>query len=48
MEKIKVTVSLQEKKGIFQAVLQYKDKKGKKQYKWNTTGVKIVKGKKEN
>ena len=46
MEKIKVTVSLQEKKGIFQAVLQYKDEKGKKHYKWNTTGVKIVKGKK--
>lgn len=47
MEKIKVTVSLQEKKGIFQAVLQYKDVNGKKQYKWQTTGVKIVKGHKK-
>lgn len=47
MERIKVTVSLQEKKGIFQAVLYYKDENGEKQYKWKTTGVKIVKGHKK-
>ena len=44
MNKITVKKSLQEKKGIFQAVLYYKDLNGEKQYKWKTTGVKIVKG----
>lgn len=43
---IKVTVSLQEKRGIYQAVMQYKDMNGKKQ-KWKSTGVKIVKGQKK-
>lgn len=44
---IDVTVSLQEKRGIFQAVLYYKDALGKKHYSWRTTGVKIEKGKKK-
>lgn len=44
---IEVTVSLQEKREIYHAVMQYKDKKGKKQYKWKSTGVKIVKGQKK-
>ena len=44
MNKIKVKVSLQEKKNVFHAVLYYKDINGEKQYKWKTTGVKIVKG----
>lgn len=47
MEKIEVTVSLQEKRGIYQAVMQYKDKKGNKKYKWASTGVKIIKGQKK-
>ena len=43
-----VTVSLQEKNGVFQAVLHYKDiKTNKKTYKWKTTGIKIIKGKKK-
>ena len=46
MEKIKVTVSLQEKRGIYQAVMQYKDMNEKKQ-KWKSTGVKIIKGQKK-
>lgn len=46
MEKINVTVSLQEKRGIYQAVMQYKDRNGKKQ-KWKSTGIKIVKGQKK-
>lgn len=44
---IDVTVSLQEKRGIFQAVMQYKDKYGEKQYKWKSTGIKCVKGQKK-
>lgn len=44
---IDVTVSLQEKRGIYQAVMQYKDRSGKKQYKWKSTGIKIVKGQKK-
>lgn len=47
MEKIDVTVSLQEKRGIYQAVMQYKDKKGNKKYKWTSTGIKIIKGQKK-
>lgn len=47
MNKITVSKSIQEKKGTFQAVLYYKDQDGKKQYKWKTTGVKIVKGHKK-
>ena len=47
MKKIEVTVSLQEKREIYQAVMQYKDRKGKKQYKWFSTGIKIVKGQKK-
>ena len=44
---VDVTVSLQEKRGIYQAVMQYKDRSGKKQYKWKSTGIKIVKGQKK-
>ena len=47
-EKINVTVSLQEKRGIYQAVLQYKDINGKKQYKWISTKIKIIKGQKKS
>ncbi len=47
MEKIDVTVSLQEKRGIYQAVMQYKDKNGIKKYKWISTGIKIIKGQKK-
>lgn len=47
MEKIEVTVSLQEKRGIYQAVMQYKDKNGIKKYKWFSTGIKIIKGQKK-
>lgn len=44
---IDVTVSLQEKRGIYQAVMQYKDKNGDKKYRWKSTGIKIVKGQKK-
>ncbi len=44
---IDVTVSLQEKRGIYQAVMQYKDKEGNKRYKWISTGIKIIKGQKK-
>lgn len=47
MEKIDVTVSLQEKRGIYQAVMQYKDKNGIKKYKWSSTGIKMIKGQKK-
>ncbi len=47
MNKITVSISIQEKKGTFQAVLYYKDLDGKKQYKWKSTGVKIIKGHKK-
>lgn len=43
---IRVTVSLQEKQGRFYAVLQYKDKNGKKQYQWKATKIKAEKGNK--
>lgn len=43
-EKINVTVSLQEKEGKYYAVMQYKDKNGKKQYKWKTIKLKAEKG----
>lgn len=45
---IRVTSSLQEKDGKYYAVLQYKDNKGKKQYKWKATKVKAEKGNKRN
>lgn len=43
-EKINVTVSVQEKQGRYYAVLQYKDKQGKKQYQWKATKIKVEKG----
>ena len=46
-EKIKVTVSTQEKDGKYYAVLQYKDESGKKQYKWKATKIKAEKGNKK-
>lgn len=45
---IKVTVSLQEKDGKYYAVMQYKDKSGKQQYKWRATKQKVEKGNKRN
>ncbi len=33
-----VTVSLQEKNGVYQAVLNYKDDNGKRKQKWKSTG----------
>ncbi len=45
-EKINVTVSVQEKQGRYYAVLQWKDRNGKKQYQWKATKVKAEKGKK--
>ena len=36
-----VTVSLQEKNGIYQAVLNYKDKNGKRKQKWVSTKLKV-------
>ena len=38
---IVVTVSLQEKNGIYQAVLNYKDNEGKRKQKWVSTKLKI-------
>lgn len=46
--RIYVTSSLQEKGGKYYAVLQYKDKDGKKQYKWKTTKIKVERGNKKN
>lgn len=46
-EPIKVTVSTQVKNGRFYAVLQWKDRNGKKQYKWISTKLK-EKGNKNN
>lgn len=45
-EKINVTVSVQEKQGRYYAVLQWKDRNGKKQYQWKATKVKAEKGNK--
>lgn len=45
---INVTVSLQEKDGKYYAVMQYKDKNGKQQYKWKATKQKVEKGNKRN
>ena len=36
-----VTVSLQEKSGIYQAVLNYKDDNGKRKQKWVCTKLKV-------
>ena len=36
-----VTVSLQEKNGIYQAVLNYKDDNGKRKQKWKSTGLTV-------
>lgn len=44
---IEVTVSLQTKREIYQAVMQYKDRSGNKKYKWVSTGIKIIKGQKK-
>lgn len=38
---IVVTVSLQEKNGIYQAVLNYKDNNGKRKQKWVSTKLKV-------
>lgn len=43
---IGVTVSLQEKDGRYYAVMQYKDRNGKQQYRWKATRVKAEKGNK--
>lgn len=42
-----VTVSLQEKNGIYQAVLNYKDKDGKRKQKWVSTKLKVRGNKKQ-
>ncbi len=44
---INVTVSLQEKREIYQAVMQYTDINGKQQQKWKSTKVRIIKGQKK-
>lgn len=44
---INVTVSLQEKGGIYQAVLSYKDITDKWKTKWKSTGVKAIPGNKK-
>lgn len=36
-----VTVSLQEKNGVYQAVLNYKDNNGKRKQKWKSTGLAV-------
>ena len=41
-----ITVSLQEKNGIYQAVLNYKDDTGKRKQKWKSTGITIKNNKK--
>jgi len=43
---IMITVSLQEKNGIYQAVLNYKDDTGKRKQKWKSTGITIKNNKK--
>ena len=42
-----VTVSLQEKNGIYQAVLNYKDRNGKRKQKWVSTKLKVRGNKKQ-
>lgn len=42
-----VTVSLQEKGGIYQAVLSYKDKFGKWKTSWRSTGIRVKPGNKK-
>lgn len=42
--KIKVTVSVQEKNGIYQAVLSYKNEYGIWRSKWRSTQIKVKKG----
>ena len=42
-----VTVSLQEKNGIYQAVLNYKDKDGIRKQKWFSTKLKVRGNKKQ-
>lgn len=42
-----VTVSLQDKNGIYQAVLNYKDKDGKRKQKWVSTKLKVRGNKKQ-
>lgn len=44
---ISVTVSLQEKGGIYQAVISYKDLSDKWKTKWKSTGVKVKPGNKK-
>lgn len=44
---INVTVSLQEKGGIYQAVLSYKDVSDKWKTKWKSTGIKVKPGNKK-
>ena len=44
---INVTVSLQEKRSIYQAVMYYKTKEDKPKHVWRSTGIKIVKGQKK-
>lgn len=38
-----ITASLQEKRGIYQVVLSYKDNANKRKQKWISTGI-LVKG----
>jgi len=42
-----VTVSLQEKNGVYQAVVNYKDENGKRNQKWFSTKLKIRGNKKQ-
>ena len=42
-----VTVSLQEKNGIYQAVINYKDGDGKRKQKWTSTKIKVRGNKKQ-
>lgn len=42
-----VTVSLQEKNGVYQAVVNYKDENGKRKQKWFSTKLKIRGNKKQ-
>ena len=42
-----VTVSLQEKNGIYQAVINYKDNEGKRKQKWISTKLKVRGNKKQ-
>ena len=44
---INVTVSLQEKGGIYQAVLSYKDLSNKWKTKWQSTSIKVKSGNKK-